>query len=304
MLWLVFALLTIATVAALAWPLLRPAAEAPARAACDLAVYRNQLAEVEADLERGLLAPAQAEAARLEIQRRMLAAPQEAPPPPDDRKGRRMAAIVIAVMMPVCAGLLYFAYGSPQLPDKPYAERLQNEPAVALAAATDKLAAGLVIHPNAPGYLKLADMLLQQGNYDGGVEAYRRAIEHGADNAVTWSGLGEALVLASGGAVGPQALAAFARALSLDAAEPRARFYAGLAEIQIGHLKKAAAIWRDLEKTSTNVSLRLFLHSEIEKLGKQGGFDPETIPPNPPSAQALAAAVDAMTGAMSNMPKR
>ncbi len=299
MLWLIFALLMAGTVAALLWPLLRSSSKAPARADYDLAVYRNQLAEVEADVERGLVAPDQAEAARLEIQRRMLAATGAgASVPSDDKQARIMAAIVVALMLPLGAGLLYAAYGSPHLPGRPYADRLENEPAVILAAAADKLGAELVVHPSTSGFLRLADLFLKQGDYDNAAEAFRRAINLGADGAGTWSRLGETYVLASNGAVVPQALAAFAKALDIDAKEPRARFYAGLAEAQIGNLKAAVAIWRDLENDSTDASLLLLLHTEIVKMGNAGGFDPNTVTPATPTAAALNAAVEAMSKAM------
>lgn len=304
MLWVFLALLTLATLTALLWPLLRPFSQAPARADCDVAVYRNQLAEVDADVERGILAPDQAGAARLEIQRRMLAAAGiAAPAAANDRRARLTAAIVVALILPVGAGLLYAAYGSPQLPDKPYAERLKTEPAVILAHEADQLAASLVTHPDAAGYVRLAGLFFQQNEFANEAEAYRRAIAHGADNADTWSRMGEAYVLAGGGAVGPKALAAFAKTLSLDARDTRARFYAGLAEAQIGHYRKAVAFWRDLKDDSTNASLVLLLQSEIKKMAKRGGFDAASVPPGRPSAKGLDAAVTAMTKAMNRAPK-
>jgi len=305
MLWVAFALLVIATLTALLWPLLRPAAQTPARADCDVAVYRNQLAEVDADVERGLLAPDQAEAARLEIQRRMLAATgTSSPAASNNRRSRITASIVVALIVPVGAGLLYAAYGSPQLPDKPYAERLKTEPAVMLAHETDQLAASLVTHPTPAGYIRLANLFFQQNDFANEAESYHRAIAHGANNADTWSRMGEAYVLAAGGAVGPRALAAFAKALTLNAHDTRARFYAGLAEAQIGNYRKSVAVWRDLKNDSTNTSLVLLLQSEINKMAKKGNFDPASVPPSPPSADTLNAAVSAMTKAMNRVPKQ
>src|SRR5262245_33912870 len=73
--WIAFALLTAAVLAAVLAPLARPAgaeeAEAPAEAGT-LAVYRDQLAEIEAERARGVIGPTEAEAARLEISRRLL----------------------------------------------------------------------------------------------------------------------------------------------------------------------------------------------------------------------------------------
>src|ERR1700676_3389223 len=91
------------------------------RDAHNLAVYRDQLAEVERDLARGLLAADEAEAARTEIARRILALrPAEAAtgagPIP-----LAMATVVI-LLLPVAAWVLYWRLGSPGLPDQPFAD--------------------------------------------------------------------------------------------------------------------------------------------------------------------------------------
>jgi len=304
MLWLVFALILAAVLAALLTPLWRAPKPVPGRADYDLAVYRAQLAELEADGKRGLIAPAEADSARLEIQRRMLAAesgplPADGPPPIDDRRARLATAATIALVLPLGAGLFYAAQGNPQLPDKPYAERLEHDPAVILAVATAKLDGELSAKPSAAGFKRLASLYLLQQSYDNAAAALRRAILLGADNADSWAELGEAQVLASGGAVTPEALAAFAQALQIDPRAPRARFYAGMAEAQIGHLKAAAAIWRDLEKDSAADAPWLpLLRRKLAELGRRGGFDPDSVPPAPPDAAALKEAVAAMMRAM------
>ena len=104
MLWLAFALLTASSVAALLHPLLRTKSHAaPSRADCDIAVYRSQLRQIEADVARGLLAPDLAEAARAEIGRRILAADTGEPAAPNNRRARISACLVIALMLPLGA---------------------------------------------------------------------------------------------------------------------------------------------------------------------------------------------------------
>jgi cytochrome c-type biogenesis protein CcmH len=302
MLWFGFALILAATLTALLAPLWRTSRPAPARADYDLAVYRAQLAELDADLGRGLIAPAEVEAARLEIQRRMLAA-APGPAHSDDRATRLAAAATLAMALPLGAGLLYAAQGNPQLPDKPYAERLAHEPAVILADAAAKLSAAVAAKPSEAGYRRLGELYLLQQDFENATAALKRAILLGGGDADLWAQLGEAHVLAAGGAVTAPALAAFARALEADPQAPRARFYAGLAEAQIGNFKAAAAIWRDLEKASKEDAPWLpLLRRELAAAGKKGGFDPASVPPAPPSAVKLEAAVAAMTGAMKAAP--
>lgn len=300
MLWLIFALLLTATLAALLYPLLRAPSAALGRADYDLAVYRAQLAEVDTDLNRGLVSADQAEAVRLEIQRRMLTAVKTSTRASgDDRSARRSAAIVIAVILPICAGLLYASRGNPQLPDRPYADRLEHDPAVILANAAAQMETRLAIKPSAHGYQRLAELYLQQRDFEHAEAAVKRAIRLGADDAGNWALLGQTIVLKSDGIVAPQALAAFARALERDAREPRARFYAGLAEAQIGNLKGAVAIWRDLEKDSKDDAPWLpILRQQMAAVAKLGKFDPTSVPPSAPSAATLTAAVAAMNRAM------
>ena len=76
LLWIAFALLTAAVLAWVLAPLARPAPAGEAQASAEAgarAVYRDQLAEIEAERAAGLLGAAEAEAAKLEISRRLLA---------------------------------------------------------------------------------------------------------------------------------------------------------------------------------------------------------------------------------------
>lgn len=299
-LWPILALLLAATLAALLYPLLRAPSAAPARVDYDLAVYRAQLAEVDTDMDRGLVSADQAKVVRLEIQRRMLeAAKTGARTSSDDRSARRLAAIVIAVIVPICTGLLYASRGNPQLADRPYADRLEHDPAVILANAAAHMETDLAAKPSARGYQRLAELYLQQRDYEHAAASVKRAIQLGANDAGDWALLGQTIVLGSDGIVAPQALAAFARALELDGREPRARFYAALAEAQIGNLKGAVAIWRDLEKDSKEDAPWLpALRQQMAAVARLGKFDPTSVPPSAPSAAALTAAVVAMNRAM------
>lgn len=300
MIWIVFALVLTATLATVLYPLLRAPKPAAARADYDLAVYRAQLAEVEADVERGLVTADQADAVRLEVQRRVLeGAKAGGAAPTDDRSARRLAAIVIALIVPIGAGLFYASRGNPQLADRPYADRLEHDPAVILANAAGQMEKQLAAKPSARGYQQLSSLYVQQRDFAHAATAIRRAIALGANDASDWGMLGETIVLSNDGIVAPPALSAFARALQLDAREPRARFYAGLAEAQIGNLKSAVAIWRDLEDASQADAPWLpLLRQQMATVAKLGKFDPATVPPKAPSAAALQAAVAAMNKAM------
>lgn len=124
MIWAIFAAMTALAMAFVLVPLLRGRAKVAARADYDLAVYKDQLAELDRDLERGVLTADQAGAARVEIQRRMLAAAEAGGKAADAAPRRILApAAVVAVLLPVAAFGLYAVLGSPRLPDVPHAGR-------------------------------------------------------------------------------------------------------------------------------------------------------------------------------------
>lgn len=306
MLWLVFAALTLAVVGGLIYPLVRPASKQdPGRVEYDIVVYRDQLKEIDQEIDRGVLTAEQAGAARSEVHRRMLAAEDadltaRAKPVSADIRLVRIAAIAaIAIITPVGAILMYGMLGSPHLPGRPYTAQLKNSPDFIAASDAKGLADQLLRNPTAAGYDKLAGMYFTARDYPHAVDAARRALDLGATGAATWSELGESEVMVTGGAVTPEALEAFTNALAIDARSERSRFYIGLAETQIGNLKHAVAIWRDLEKDSdANAPWLPMLREHIAAFSKEGGFDPASVPPSPPSVTAMRASLAAMHQAM------
>jgi cytochrome c-type biogenesis protein CcmH len=298
-LWIIFAALTLGALALLLVPLLRRPAAVPARVDYDIVVYRDQLTEVDKDLERGMLTADQAAAARTEIHRRMLAAEDAelSGPAPDklllasSRRLRLITAVVIGVAVPAGALALYLDLGSPSLPGQPFAERQQSDPDFKMIALAERLAADLRAKPDADGYATLAETYTALHRYPEAVEAYRQAISMGMVDAEMISSMAEAIVMTNDGSVVPEARQAFQQALTLDKNEPRARFYLGLAEAQMGQYAAAVSIWRDLEQGSPEGAPWLpMLKEHIEQYAKQGGFDPTSIKPVPPAPAGTATA--------------
>ena len=303
MLWLVFGALALLAIGTLAFPLLSKRADAPAaRIDYDVVVYRDQLDELEQDVDGGVLTEDQAAGARTEIQRRILAAEDAERKETSPRNGRRsalLAAGLIAVIVPAGAATMYAALGSPGLPGQSYAWRRQHDANIAAATSAEALEKLLKTDPSPAGYQRLANIYFAAGQYDKAVSADHRAIDLGANYAGIWSEFGESIVMANNGQVMPQALVAFTNTISLDPKDARARFYIGLAEAQIGDLRKAVAIWRDLEQDSTPGAKWLpLVQQHVAAFGRQGGFDPSSIAPQPPSVDALRSSIVAMTGAM------
>src|SRR6266436_9796177 len=114
-LWFVFALMTAAAIFAVLWPLGRHGQ--PQKDGSEAVVYRDQLAEIDRDVAAGLIGASEADAARVEISRRLLAAAdhQRDPPIASNTSLRRAAAIVALVGLPIVAVAFYVPLGSPQL---------------------------------------------------------------------------------------------------------------------------------------------------------------------------------------------
>jgi cytochrome c-type biogenesis protein CcmH len=257
-LWVVLALMTAAAVAAVLWPLARatprqgaaPADAAPP-SANELAVYRDQLAEVDRDRAAGRIGEAEAAAARLEVSRRLLAAADKV-----DAEGavaplaarRRAAALASVTLLPIGALGLYLWLGSPDLPGEPVASR-QQMPAnhQSLANLLTQVEQHVARNPeDGRGWEVLAPVYLRLGRFEEAVRARRNALRLLGATAERESDLGEALTAEANGVVTHDAKATFERALKLDGADVRSRFFLGLAAEQDGRRAEAAKIWREL----------------------------------------------------------
>ncbi len=297
--------MTSLAVGALLLPLLLGRGQPFARDAYNLAVYRDQLAEVERDIGRGVLSPEQAEAARAEIGRRIIAlGPVSnevlAHPKP-------IAATVVGILaMPVAALLIYAALGSPWLPDAPFADRgnanananvaSADTPAghIDIKTALDRLRAHLKAAPDdMTAWVLLARTEVGLGNYEAGAEAYARAAALSGDRADVMGDWGEAQVLADDGTVTPAAAAAFKAALMNPETAPKARYYLALAQMQHGDVKGALAAWQALLRDSpSDAAWRPVVRQRIKEAAARLGLA-STAPPAAADAGGAAANAEA-----------
>ncbi len=298
MIWLVLAAMTAAALGFVLLPLIRSGDGGPGRGAFDVAVYRDQLAEIERGVECDLLDRGVADAARIEIERRLLAAAALEEPvavPAYPRRTARRAAIALGVAVPAMAALLYLALGSPLLPGAPYKAR---DAARAMAAGqaskaqfealTARLAKRLETSPDElEGWRMLARSYKTLEHFDDAAKAYRRAIALVKDkpklSALLNAAHGEVLVMAAGGMVTPKARAAFTQAVAMDAANPKARYYLGLAVFQEGNTSAALVIWIELARSAPADAPWLGpLRQRIQRIAKDAGIDPAAAGASPP----------------------
>jgi cytochrome c-type biogenesis protein CcmH len=245
-LWLVLALMTAAAILAVLWPLSRRAA---LRTGSDVAVYRDQLEEIDRDRTTGLIGEREAEAARVEVSRRLIAAADATPPASNDAPWRRRAAALIAlIVLPLGVASLYLELGSPDLPGQPQAERSAEPPGErSIAELVGRVEAHLEQNPeDGHGWEVIGPVYMRLGRYDDAVRARRNVLRLLGGNAEREADLGEALTGKANGVVTAEAKEAFDRAIALDANDIRSHYFVGLAAEQDGRPKEAAKIWRDL----------------------------------------------------------
>jgi cytochrome c-type biogenesis protein CcmH len=269
-LWFVFALMTVAAIFAVLWPLSR--SSSAKGGGSETAVYKDQLAEIDRDVAAGLIGVAEAEAARVEIGRRLLAAAegQRDLPSRANLGLRRASAILALIGLPIAAVTFYLSLGSPRLGDFPLASRVRtadaNQPIENMVAQVE---AHLEKNPtDGRGWTVLAPVLARLGRFDDAARAYRNAINYAGDSAERRSDLGEVLAGAAGGVVTAEAKAEFERAVAQNADEPKANYFLGLAAEQDGRQADAAAIWQGmLAKAPADAPWRPLLQSALARVG-------------------------------------
>jgi cytochrome c-type biogenesis protein CcmH len=248
-LWIVMAVLCAAASISVLVPLYRSGRAGRPTGNQAASIYKDQLAEVERDLARGLIGEREAEAARTEIARRLLKVSDAAPEAKSMGEGvNRVAMIVAVAVMPLAALILYLALGNPLMPDRPLAARLDKPPEQQdVGELIARVEAHLATNPeDGRGWELLGPVYARLGRFDDAVRAFHNAVRLLGSTAEREANLGEAQTRANGNIVTADARAAFERAHALDAQAIRPRFYLAVALDQEGKKKEAIAAWRDV----------------------------------------------------------
>lgn len=252
--WFIFALMTGAAILFVLWPLSHRPQVAGEGTVDDVAFFRQQMADIDREVERGLMPAAEGEAARAEAKRRLLRAASETDTE-NDQKGepalrRRRAASAIAIsIIPLAALSFYGVLGHPELGDSPLAGRMAvNEPQdLSLAEAVARIEGHLARQPDdGRGWEVLAPVYLRAGRFDDAARAYGEALRLNGPSADRFANLAEAKVMAGQGVISAQARQALDKALSLEPAHAKALYYRALAMEQDGDKEGAVNQLRTL----------------------------------------------------------
>lgn len=252
--WVLAVLLILVALAALLRPLVRRAGRDSDRGEPVVAMFRRQLSDIDTEIAQGRLAPDEANAARTEITRRMLAAADQeteqaqlASANSGELSWRICAAAGVAGLVPAAALAIYFAVGTPAAIN-PSATASAARAAgphdlSELAAAADQLKARLERDGDHPeGWVLLGRTLVTLGRFTEARDAFARAIALKPDEPKLHAELGETLVMAAQGTITPVAEAEFAK----SGDDPRARYYGAEAALQRGDAATARSTLRAL----------------------------------------------------------
>lgn len=250
--WLIFSLMTVAAVMAVLWPLSRTHSAEPEAAISDVTFYKEQSSEIDRDLERGLLTPQEAEAARIEAGRRLLrstesgnsAIVKDKGGEPALRRRRAVSALTLSIV-PLVALAAYTMHGAPDFSGRAAQQVRQTAPEqVDISSAVAQLENHLKQNPeDGRGWELIAPAYISLERLDDALVAYRKALHILGDDATRLTGYGEAQVFAAGGIVDSGARTTFERALSLKPDILKPQFYLALAAEQAGDAVKAKELY-------------------------------------------------------------
>lgn len=300
--WAAATVMTLMVAGVLVQAVVRGRDRAPgSRAASDVEVYRAQIDEIERDVARGVIDPADAERVHAEIARRLLSA-DKALAQEKAASGRApvVAALALIVLGVVGSVGAYWWIGAPGYGDMAlkdriaYAEELrQSRPDQAAAEASlpdaalpgniepryaelmERLRETVSERPDdLQGHVLLAQQERRLGNYRAAKEAQGEVLRLKAD-AVTAEDLasfGELQVLAAGGYVSPEAEMSLRAALVQDRKNGTARYYLGLMLLQSGRPDQAFRIWDALLRAGPeNAPWIAPILTQIEELARLAG---------------------------------
>ncbi len=270
-LYIVAAVLTALVVAILLHPLLRRRSEAAIAASEEVGVYKAQLADIERDLTAGILASEEADLARREVQRRILAADESRRRSVVSGAPAKRLALILLIVLPLAGPGLYLLLGEPEQPAQPHAEREDVVMQHALQERAAEMRRELTGNPKNPeAWRDLAMLRTMLGQSGAAVEAYRQAIASGTAEAEVFAALAEALIIQAEGQVVREARDALAAAMRLNENEPLAHYYIGHALEQDGRYDMALRLWGNMAAALPEGSQwQLRLMQDIERAEAQ-----------------------------------
>ena len=272
MFWLLAGLLCVVTVAALLATGVAQTMQPLIRSEGALAIYKDQLAELERDVASGSLGNSEAESQRIEVSRRLLLASREQVQT-EPYKSRFPKALVLVV--PLLAAALYWQLGHYNMPDVPRAERLaaaDTSNSNDFNAMIARVEAQLDKQPDdVEGWKLLVPNYLTMGRFGDAANAMAQIIRISGPTSVLYADMGEAMVYGNNGLMTAQSVAIFDEALKLDKNNAKALFYRGIGLSQEGKSAEAKATFQNLlANAPANAPWKQAVEQQLAKLDPNG----------------------------------
>ncbi len=303
-LWIILTVMCSLAVMLVTVPLVRRYENYRDMASAGTNIFTDQLREVERDRGLGVIGEKEADLAKIEIERRLIAAAKNVTEPRPVSPAWRAVALMSAVGFVVLGSVnIYALRGSPDKTERPSPspvaataqEPTQNAAGAPAASEVDamigKLAKRLEQNPNdADGWRMLGWSYFNTQRYEESAAAYGKAMAIDPTNLDYKAGHAEALVQAAQGMVTPRAQELFAEVLKADPEELRARFYTALAREQAGDFSTALDGWLSLlAEAPADAGWVPDVKNRIADLAKKTGRDVSAALANAPTPEAPAA---------------
>ena len=279
--WAICGLLILIALAFILPPLLQrpevtPAESNKERREANIAIYRDQLTELETDLKNGIVAKEQYEQDRDEIERRLLEdvklSESDAKTAADFRK--RNVVYVLAIGLPLAAVLFYLKVGemkalSPAATAPAASSEMSESPRSQqqIEANVSKLVERLKANPSdAEGWVMLAHSYSTMERFGEAAGAYARATELQPTNADLWAEYAFASAMANGRSLEGQPMEFVNKALKIDPENLKALQLAGNDAFQRKDYKKAVDYWsRVLKKVPPGSEVAQSIQQRIDE---------------------------------------
>jgi cytochrome c-type biogenesis protein CcmH len=296
---------TIMVIVGLAWmllPLLRRRSVADIdRAATNLGILKDQIADLETEHKRGSVSNELYAETKAELERRVLEEVQAAPARSNAPAGwhGRVTAAAIAVAVPIAAALMYARLGDPTAFDplaQKSADAAHQLSPVEVEQMVTKLAERLRNEPdNAGGWSTLARTYYFQRKFPEAAQAFKRLSELVPDDAAVLADYADALAMVSGRKIAGESLALVKKALSLDPTQWKALAMAGTEAFDRKDYKTAVDYWERLRTSLPPESpIAQQISGSIAEARGLGGLkpsaDPKTAVAAAPTAKPVAKA--------------
>lgn len=302
-LWIAGAGLVLMTLAFLISPILR---KADGRAQVHrgegaLAIFADQIKEIDREAADGVISAEDAASAKLEIKRRMLAV-SRAEKAADLREGGRPLVLGAVAVVFAVAGATYLAVGNPGTESLPYAMRANERAEDAeVARLTSELRSRLLADETGgptDGWMLLGQTYMRMNRYGDAALAFARVVDRPEANSGMLTQYAEALIASEDGIVTNRAAVVLERAAMLDPMNPAATYYRAQWLDQEGRSEEARAMLSErLEAESAYQPWMDVFVGQINRIAAAGGGAQVSVEdfvsrPRGPSQDDIAAAQD------------